>query len=279
MRTIKSDRIREVVKNLCIEANIYLPDDVTCALRRAAELEKLPHAISQLRDMGENIARARERHIPLCQDTGMAVLFFEVGQEVFIDGPFEEAVNLGVADGCREGFLRASVVGDPLRRANTGDNTPAVIHTRLVPGDRIEITLLPKGFGSENMSSVELFTPSATREDVIAFVVAAVKRVGSNPCPPLLLGLGLGGTLDRAAELSKRALLRPVGEWNPDPFYAEMEGELLRRVNETGVGPQGLGGETTALWAAIETYPTHIAGLPAALSIGCHVSRRASAVI
>ena len=231
-------------------------------------------------DIVKNLDCAAELDIPICQDTGMAIVFAEIGQEVHIvGGGFEEAVNEGVSRGYTEGLLRKSVVSDPLERVNTNDNTPAVIHTRLVPGDKITLTVAPKGFGSENMSRIKMFTPSATKEDIMDFVIETVIIAGGNPCPPIVLGVGIGGSFEQCAYLAKKALCRFVSVRNEKPLYAEMEKELLKRVNETNVGPQGFGGKTTALAVNIETAPTHIAGLPVAVNVGCHVTRHASAEI
>ena len=217
--------------------------------------------------------------MPICQDTGLACVFLEIGQEVHIEGGFEEAVNEGVRQGYVEGLLRCSVVADPLRRGNTGDNTPAVLHTRLVPGDKLKLTVAPKGFGSENMSRLQMLTPAAGPEDIIGFVVDAVRQAGANPCPPVVLGVGIGGDFELCAYLAKKALCRDVDVRNPDPFYAQLEAEMLRRVNETGVGPQGFGGDVTALCVNIEAFPTHIAGLPVAVNVGCHVTRHKNVVL
>lgn len=280
MREIHVQEIEQTVADLLIRANKVLPADlsecIACGAR--AETEALPKQI--MGTLLENLDAAKELNVPICQDTGMAVLFFEIGQEVHITGgSFEAAVNRGVAKGYTEGLLRKSVVRDPFDRVNTQDNTPAVIHTRLVDGDRISITAAPKGFGSENMSRMQMFTPAASREDILAFVVDTVKRAGGNPCPPMVVGVGFGGDFEYCAYLSKKALCRSVSVPNADPFYAEMEKELLARVNALGVGPQGFGGKTTALAVNIEAAPTHIAGLPVAVNIGCHVTRHASAIL
>jgi fumarate hydratase subunit alpha len=233
-----------------------------------------------MQSLQDNIEAAKQLDIPVCQDTGMAVVFAEIGQDVHLTGgDFEAAVNKGVSRGYTEGYLRCSVVADPLRRVNTGDNTPAVIHTRLVSGDKVRITVAPKGFGSENMSTLRMFTPSATREDIINYVVESVRIAGSNPCPPMVLGVGIGGTFEQCALLAKIALCRNVSEKNPDEYYSSMESEILERVNELGIGPQGFGGKTTALNVAIEARPTHIAGLPVAVNVGCHVTRHKEIVI
>jgi fumarate hydratase subunit alpha len=231
---------------------------------------------SILEDLKENYTFAEEKGLPICQDTGMAVVFCDLGQEVHITGGLlTDAVNQGVSLGYTEGFLRCSVVEDPLRRVNTGDNTPAILHLRLVEGDKLDLTVAPKGFGSENMSSLKMFKPSVTQREIEDYIVSAVSAAGSNPCPPVVVGVGLGGTSEQAALLAKRALLRPVDGHNDDPYYADMEARVLERVNQLGIGPQGLGGSTTALSVCILPHPTHIAGLPCAVNLGCHVTRHA----
>ena len=226
------------------------------------------------------LCAAKELDIPICQDTGMAVIFAKIGQDVhFVGGSFKDAVNAGVAKGYTEGYLRKSVVADPLRRVNTGDNTPAVLHIELVEGDKVELTVAPKGFGSENMSALKMFTPSASREDIIDYVVDVVRRAGSNPCPPMVIGVGIGGDFEQCALLAKKALCRPVSEPNADEYYAAMESEILEKANALNIGPQGFGGKTTALSAAVEFAPTHIAGLPVAVNIGCHVTRHVTVVV
>ena len=280
MREIDAVKIEQAVCELCIKANKCLPADLEAKIKACAlcECDELPKSI--MNSLEENLDAARELDIPICQDTGMAVVFAEIGQDVHIvGGGFENAVNAGVARGYTEGFLRKSVVADPLRRVNTGDNTPAVIHTRIVDGDKIKITVAPKGFGSENMSCLKMFTPSATREDIINYVVESVKTAGSNPCPPMVLGIGIGGTFEQCALLAKTALCRNVSEKNPDEYYSSMENEILERVNALDIGPQGFGGKTTALSVAIEAKPTHIAGLPVAINVGCHVTRHKSMTI
>ncbi len=280
MRIIDVKLIEDTVSELFIRANKVLPCDLAqcIAAARDCETKELPQSI--MGDIALNLDAALEKDIPICQDTGMAVVFIELGQEVHLEGgSFEEAVNRGVAKGYTEGYLRKSVVADPLRRGNTGDNTPAVIHLRVVDGDKIKITAAPKGFGSENMSAMKMFTPSATREDIISFIVSSVRTAGSNPCPPMVLGIGIGGDFEYCAYLAKKALCRPVELKNPDKLYSDMEEEILKRVNELDIGPQGFGGKTTALSVAIEQSATHIAGLPVALNVGCHVTRHASATI
>lgn len=279
MRTIAATLIRDTVARLCMEANQTLSPDLENALRQSAESEPWALAQSTLNTLCENLDAARETGLPICQDTGMACVFCEIGQDVHIDGDFEAAVNAGVAKGYTEGFLRKSVVRDPIRRGNTGDNTPAVLHVRLVPGDRVKITVAPKGFGSENMSRLAMLKPSDGEEGVKQFVLDTVRQAGPNPCPPIVVGVGIGGTFERAALLAKQALLRPVGSHHPDPYYAAMEQELLEKINQLGIGPQGFGGETTALGVQIETYPTHIAGMPVAVNINCHATRHKEAVL
>lgn len=279
MRTIAATLIRDTVARLCMEANQTLSPDLENALRQAAESEPWALAQSTLNTLCENLDAARETGLPICQDTGMACVFCEIGQDVHIDGDFEAAVNAAVAKGYTEGFLRKSVVRDPIRRGNTGDNTPAVLHVRLVPGDRVKITVAPKGFGSENMSRLAMLKPSDGEEGVKQFVLDTVRQAGPNPCPPIVVGVGIGGTFERAALLAKQALLRPVGSHHPDPYYASMEQELLQKINAIGIGPQGFGGRTTALGLQIETFPTHIAGMPVAVNISCHVTRHKEAVL
>ncbi len=280
MTEVTYEQIAETVERLCIEANTKLPEDVCRAIWQRREEEASPVGRSILGDLVENFTFASEKGLPICQDTGMAVVYAELGQEVHITGGLlTDAVNEGVARGYVGGHLRCSVVADPLRRENTGDNTPAVLHLRLVAGDKLRFTVAPKGFGSENMTVLKMFTPAATAEDIVSFVTEAVERAGSNPCPPVVVGVGLGGTSEVAVGLAKEALLLPVEQPNPDPFYAALEREILSRVNALGIGPQGLGGSTTALCAHILKSPTHIAGLPCAVNLGCHVTRHASAVL
>ena len=275
MRELPAWQITEAIQQLCVDANRVLPSDLEALVKQRSVEEPDQMAQSILCDLCRNLDAAREMGIPICQDTGMAVVFAEVGQELHIQGDFEAAVNEGVRRGYVEGLLRCSVVKDPIRRGNTEDNTPAILHTRLVPGDKLTLTVAPKGFGSENMSSLKMFNPSVTQEQVEDFIVEAVSQAGSNPCPPVVVGVGLGGTSEKAAILAKRALLRPAGEWNTDPFYREMEQRLLERINRLGIGPQGMGGSTTALTVAIEPFGTHIAGLPCVVNLGCHVTRHA----
>lgn len=279
MRNIDGTLIASTVAQLCIQANCCLPEDMACALEKAQQEEPFPPARELLALLNQNQHLARESRMPLCQDTGMAVVYAQVGQEVHITGDFEEAIHAGVRQGYRDGLLRKSVVGDPLRRVNTGDNTPAIIHTRLVPGDSLRLTVAPKGFGSENMSRLKMLTPSQGVEGVKAFVLETVKQAGANPCPPMVLGVGIGGDFERVAEMAKAALLLPVEQRNPDPYYAALEEELLRLVNQSGIGPQGLGGQTTCLGLHILAGATHIAGLPVAVNVGCHATRHCSAVL
>ena len=280
MREIRFDDIVTAVRDACIRANTVLPDDLCGAIRSAAETEESPVGRAILGDLEENFTFAAQRGLPICQDTGMAVVFLELGQEAHITGGLlEDAVNEGVRRGYLEGSLRCSVVRDPLRRENTGDNTPAVQYLRLTEGDQLTITVAPKGFGSENMTRLKMFTPAAGRQEIVDFIVESVSLAGSNPCPPVVVGVGLGGTSDRAALLAKRALLRSVDTHSSDPFYAEMEAEALERINALGIGPQGLGGRTTALSVAILPAPTHIAGLPCCVNLGCHVTRHAGVTL
>ncbi len=277
MREIKAAAVTEAVAALCIEANAHLPADVEAALAAARAAEPWPLAKHTLGLLEKNLEMANACAPPICQDTGMAVVFAEVGQEVHIDGDFEAAVNEGVRRGYGEGYLRKSIVGDPLRRVNTGDNTPAALHLCLVPGDKLRLTVAPKGFGSENMSRLAMLRPADGVEGVERFVLETVRLAGPNPCPPMVLGVGIGGSFDGVALLAKQALLRPLDKPNPDEYYAALEKKLLAAVNELGIGPQGFGGKTTALGLAIETAPTHVAGLPVAVNVSCHATRRASA--
>lgn len=280
MRTLEAGAITAAVRQLCIDANYTLPNDVAAALERDCHEEPWPLAKDVLGDIVENIHVSQQDSLPLCQDTGMACVFLDLGQDLhIINGSLEAAVNEGVRQGYAEGFLRKSVVKDPLRRINTGDNTPAVINCRIVDGDSLRITVAPKGFGSENMSRIKMCKPSDGQAGAIDFVVETVRLAGSNPCPPIVVGVGIGGTFDHVALLAKQALLRPTDQRNPDPYYAEMEADLLARINSLGIGPQGFGGKTTALAVNIETFPTHIAGLPVAVNINCHVTRHASMIL
>lgn len=276
MRELSCNDITALVRDLCIQANCNLPSDVRCALCAAREREESPVGQSILGDLVENYTFAGEKRLPICQDTGMAVVFLDLGQECHIvGGSLEDAVNAGVAAGYTEGFLRKSIVGDPLRRVNTEDNTPAVLHLRLVPGDRLDITVAPKGAGSENMTRLHMLKPSVSQSDVEDVIVQAVSDAGSNPCPPVVVGVGLGGNAEQCALLAKRALLRPLDQHNPDPYYADMEARLLERINRLGIGPQGLGGTVTALAVSILPAATHIAQLPVCVNLCCHVCRHA----
>ncbi len=280
MREIAVQTIADTVSALCIEAACVLPESLCGRIAACSRCEESEVGRSVFRDMIDNYTLAREKRLPICQDTGMAVVFIRLGQDAhLVGGTLRDAVNAGVAKGYTEGFLRKSVVADPLRRVNTNDNTPAVVHLELVEGDQVEITVAPKGFGSENMSAMKMFTPSATQEEIEEFIVSVADRAGSNPCPPMVLGVGLGGTIEQCALEAKRALLRETGEPNPDVFYAEMERSCLEKVNRLGIGPQGLGGTVTALAVHINPTATHIAGLPCVVNVGCHVTRHASAVI
>lgn len=279
IRKISARQITDTVAQLCIEANYYLGSDIRCALEKQADCERNPRAKGVLEKLLENADIAKNDEMAICQDTGMAVVFISVGREAYVDGNVEDAINEGVREGYQKGYLRKSVVGDPLKRINTGDNTPAVIHYEIAEGDKIKITVAPKGFGSENMSGIKMLKPSDGEKGVMDFVEETVAKGGGNPCPPVVVGVGIGGTMEKAAILSKRALLLPVDSVNPDEYYANMEKELLKRINALGIGPMGWGGDTTALGVNILTYPTHIAGLPVAVNISCHVTRHAYAEI
>ena len=276
MRIITAEQISAAVAELCIRTNRELPEDIVSAMNRAAADEPWPVAKSTLEVLCRNIGAAEDMELPVCQDTGMACVFVRLGQDVHIEGDFKAAVDEGVRRGYELGYLRKSVVADPLRRVNTGDNTPAVITLELVPGEKLELTVLPKGFGSENMSRLAMLKPADGVEGVKRFVVDTVRKAYSNPCPPVVVGVGIGGTFDKAAALAKHALLRPIDCPNQDEFYARLEEDMLREINSLGIGPQGFGGHTTALGVNIETMPTHVAGLPVAVNISCHVTRRAS---
>lgn len=280
MREIKASQITEVVERLCIEANEHLPEDVKCAIKECRANEDGDIAKGILDNIIENFEIADNENVPICQDTGMACVFLEIGQDVHIsDGDLTEAVNEGVRRGYDKGYLRKSVVKDPVRRGNTGDNTPAMLYTEIVPGEEIRVTLAPKGFGSENMSAIRMFKPSAGLQGIKDFILETVENAGPNPCPPMVVGVGIGGTFDKAALLAKKALLRPLNSQNEDPYYADLEKEMLEKINELGIGPQGFGGKTTAIGLNIETLPTHIAGMPCAININCHVTRHKTEVI
>lgn len=280
MRELNVIEVTEAVAKMARETNHFLSEDVKCAINCRSKNEPWPVAKNILEKIEENIEIAEQGVLPLCQDTGLACVFMEIGQDVhFTGGLLEDAVNEGVRKGYGEGYLRKSVVRDPLRRVNTKDNTPAHIHYEIVEGDRVKITFAPKGFGSENMSQIKMMPPSAGVDGVKDFVVRVCEEAGANPCPPIVVGVGIGGTFDKAALMAKQALLIPFDRENEDPYYAEMEKELLERINALGIGPQGFGGETTALSVKIKTAPTHIAGLPVAVNINCHVSRHAETIL
>ena len=279
MREIKAQQITDVVKNLCIKANCYLPADVKKRIEDLRAAEPWPQAQEVLDRIIENYNIAEEGARPICQDTGLACVFVKVGQDVHIDGDLNDAINEGVRKGYAQGYLRKSVVADPLRRVNTGDNTPAMLYFEMVPGDKLEITVAPKGFGSENMSQIKMLKPSDGLQGVKDFILKVVEEAGPNPCPPIVVGVGVGGTFDKAAYLAKKALMRSVDVRNEKPFYAQLEQELLEEINALGIGPQGFGGKTTALAVNIEEYPTHIAGLPVAVNINCHVTRHKTEVL
>ena len=276
MREINTAEIISTVKEMCIEANHFLSEDMDSALKKATAEEKSELGQKILNQLQDNLKIAGEEMIPICQDTGMAVFFVEVGQDVhFVGQPIEDAINEGVRQGYVDGFLRKSVVGDPILRENTKDNTPAVIHYSIVPGDKVKLTFAPKGFGSENTSRVIMLKPADGSEAVKEAILTAVRDAGPNACPPMVVGVGVGGTFEKCAVMAKKALTRPAGEHSPIEYVAEMEKEMLDRINKLGIGPGGLGGSTTALSVNINTYPTHIAGLPVAINICCHVNRHA----
>lgn len=280
MRTINVVEITENIKEMCIEATHFLPEDMENAMKAAADSEESPLGRQILQQLQENLKIAGEDMIPICQDTGMAVIFMEVGQDIHFEGGLlSDAVNEGVRQGYTEGFLRKSVVSDPIHRKNTGDNTPAVIHYEIVSGDQLRITVAPKGFGSENMSRVFMLKPADGLEGVKNAVLTAVKDAGPNACPPMVIGVGIGGTFEKCALMAKKALTRPVDKGSDIAYVRELEQELLEKINRSGIGPGGLGGTTTALAVNIETYPTHIAGLPVAVNICCHVNRHAVRII
>ena len=280
MREINVQQITDVVERLCIEANTHLPGDVKGALCQCRAAEDWDIAKGVLDKIITNYEIADAENVPICQDTGMACVFLEIGQDVHIvGGNLAEAVDEGVRRGYTNGYLRKSVVADPVRRGNTGDNTPAMLYTEIVPGEEIKVTVGPKGFGSENMSQIRMFKPSAGLQGIKDFIIEAVETAGPNPCPPIVVGVGIGGTFDKAALLAKKALMRPIDSSNPDPFYADLEKEMLEKINKLGIGPQGFGGKTTAIGLNIETLPTHIAGMPCAININCHVTRHKTEVI
>ncbi len=279
MREICAETITQTVRRLCIEANSHLPQDVKHCIEDSYVRESWPQAREILERIMENYRIADREACPICQDTGMACVFVKIGQEVHVRGDLAEAIHEGVRQGYRDGCLRKSVVRDPLDRVNTGDNTPAMIYYDIVPGDGMEITVAPKGFGSENMSQIKMLKPSDGLQGVKDFIVKVVEEAGPNPCPPIVVGVGIGGTFDKAALLAKKALMRQAGQPNANAFYAGLERELLERINALGIGPQGFGGRTTALAVHIEQCPTHIAGLPVAVNINCHVTRHQTEVL
>ena len=280
MRELDVSVVRDTVARLCIEANAHLPEDVKTAILEFQQKEDWAVARGVLDNIVENFRIAEAEDVPICQDTGMACIFLEIGQDVhLVGGDLYDAVNEGVRRGYRDGYLRKSVVADPIRRGNTGDNTPAAVYTDIVPGENVTVTVGPKGFGSENMSAVKMLKPSDGLEGVKKFILDPVEATGPNPCPPMVVGVGIGGTFDKAAYLAKKALMRPLDARNSDPYYAELERELLERINALGIGPQGFGGLTTALGVNIEVLPTHIAGLPCAVNIGCHATRHKREVL
>lgn len=280
MKEITTAQITDAVAALCIQANKVLPPHLEEKIRTCAAQEQSEVGRAVFDDLIANLQAAREEDLPICQDTGMAVVFIELGQDVHITGgTLRDAVNAGVHKGYTEGFLRCSVVGDPLERVNTGDNTPAVLHLELVGGDSMKITVCPKGFGSENMSALKMLTPAASHEDIIQYVTDVIAHAGSNPCPPIVVGVGIGGNFEECAFLAKKALCRDAAVRNPKPLYADLEQKMLERINRLGIGPQGFGGTVTALCVNIEEGPTHIAGLPVSVNVGCHVTRHASCVI
>ena len=280
MRSIQVEKVRDAVRDMCIEANYSLSPDMRCVFEKACQEEKSPLGRQILNQLSENLEIAKKDEIPICQDTGMACVFLEIGQDVhFTGGDLNDAINEGVRRGYDKGYLRKSVVKDPVRRGNTGDNTPAMIYTEIVPGDQVKVTVGPKGFGSENMSQIRMFKPSAGLQGIKDFILEVVETAGPNPCPPMVVGVGIGGTFDKCALLAKKALMRPLNTENPDPYYADLEKEMLEKINKLGIGPQGFGGKTTAIGLNIETMPTHIAGMPCAVNINCHVTRHKTEVL
>jgi fumarate hydratase subunit alpha len=280
MREVSAASISEQVAKMCMDANYHIGQDVIQAMQKGLQKEESPTGKAILEQLLENAGIANEGEFPICQDTGFAVFFVELGQEVHVSGAgLNQAIAEGVRTGYKDGFLRKSILSDPLRRQNTGDNTPPIIWTEIVPGDKLKITMAPKGGGSENMSEVAMLTPSDGADGVKNFVVDKVLRSGGNPCPPIVVGVGIGGTFEKVAWLAKKSLLRPVGDRHPDPYYAAMEEDLLERINKTGVGPMGLGGRITALDVHVEVFPCHIASLPAAVNIQCHAARHKEIVL
>lgn len=280
MREIHTSKIEEAIEELCIEANYNLSRDVVDALFKAKENETWNLAGDILDKIADNAEIAKNERMPICQDTGMVCIFIEIGQDIHITGgSLEDSINEGVRRGYNKGYLRKSIVKDPINRVNTNDNTPAIIHYEIVPGDKLKIIVAPKGFGSENMSQIKMLKPSDGIEGVKEFIIKVVKDAGPNPCPPMIVGVGIGGTFEKAAYLSKKALIRPIDSKNENKFYSDLEDELLAKINELGIGPQGFGGRTTALGINIETYPTHIAGLPVAVNISCHATRHKEVIL
>lgn len=279
MREILIKEIEEAVRELCIESNYFLSKDVLDKIIQGSVEEDSLIGKDVLDKLIQNVYIARNEEMPICQDTGMAVVFLEIGQEVHINGDLEEGINNGVRRGYKDGFLRKSVVGDPIKRINTKDNTPAIIYYNIVKGDKIKITVAPKGFGSENMSRIKMLKPSDGLQGVIDFVIETVEIAGPNPCPPIVVGVGIGGTFEKVAYLSKKALIRSLDDRNEDPFYRDLEENLLNKINKLGIGPAGFGGKTTALAVNVEVYPTHIAGLPVAVNINCHATRHKEIVL
>ena len=279
MRIVNSQIITDTVAKMYIDANCYINDDIKSALKDSLEKERSDVGKKVICDLLKNAEIASKKEVPICQDTGMAVFFVEIGSDVHVDGNITDAINDGVRLGYTKGYLRKSVVLDPLNRINTNDNSPAVIYYDFVPGDKIKITFAPKGFGSENKSALKMLNPSDGIDGVINFVLETVEKAGANPCPPMVIGVGIGGTMDKAANISKKALTRDISLKNPNPFYAKLEDTLLEKINKLGIGPQGLGGTTTALGVNIEVFPTHIAGLPIAVNINCHATRHAVSII
>jgi len=279
MKTITTEEISAAVEKLCIEANYYLNSDISESLKSGAGIEESNTGKEVLKQLLENAIIAKEENIAICQDTGMAVIFIDIGQEVtVVNGNLTDAINEGVRNGYQKGYLRKSVVSDPLLRQNTGDNTPAVIHYNITSGDKLKITVAPKGFGSENMSALKMLKPSDGIEGVKKFIIDTVSNAGPNPCPPIVVGVGIGGTMEKAALLAKKALMRPINESNTLPHIKELEEEMLTKINKLGIGPAGLGGKVTALGLNIEVFPTHIAGLPVAVNINCHATRHAEII-
>jgi fumarate hydratase subunit alpha len=280
MREINVSEVENLVRDLCIKANLYLPTDMEECIKCGAKAEKSPVGKNVFDDIIKNISVAKKETIPICQDTGMAVIFMEVGQDVhFVGGSVNEALNRGVARGYIDGRLRCSIVSDPLERVNTGDNTPPVVHLKYIDGDSVKLTVAPKGFGSENMSALKMMTPSVTQDEIVDWVVDVCAKAGSNPCPPIVIGVGIGGDFEKCAYLAKKALCRPVSQRNPKKLYADLESKMLEKINRLGIGPQGFGGTQTCLAVNIEQAPTHIAGLPVSVNIGCHVTRHATGAI